>query len=331
VVRALLTTRPGAGRRGLGPPDDAAGTRLTSVYARTMTTPRWPSLAPLVRERTFGFIDRPRLAESPVFAAASTAAVVVLTLIDPRRLDGAAQAAYRLATAAFAGGYVAATVPADLPVRTETRAAVGLATGGITVGLADQAEALDARISDWLRGRGVGRPRWAMAGLGAAAVVAGHAWDRAGMQRLRAALEAAGNADADDELRPVTPEVRSVLEALLVDGVPGVDALRRQLGSVRERVQGAGFVTDVWFEVDEEAPRISPRTQVWPVTGLFQQDGTWLEAQLQVHQGRLESLSLSLADDQAGGEPDWEAPERLDRWPRVDELEIVVESADPVA
>jgi hypothetical protein len=331
VVRAFLTARPARDRRGSGTPGGAAETRLTSVYARTMTTPRWPSLAPLVRERTFGFIDRPRLAESPVFAAASTAAVLGLTLVDPRRLGGAAQAAYRLATAAFTGGYVAATVPADLPVGTGTRAAVGLATGGLTVGLADQAEALDARISDWLEGRGVDRPRWAMAGLGAAAVLAGYAWDRAGTHRLRAALEAAGDADAEDELRPVTPEVRAVLEALLVDGVPGAESLRRQLGSVRERVQGEGFFTDAWFEVDEEAPRVSPRTQVWPVTGLFQQDGTWLEAQLQVHRGRLESLSLSLADDRAGDEPDWEAPERLGRWPRVDELEIVVESADPVA
>jgi hypothetical protein len=296
-----------------------------------MTTPGWPSLAPLVRDHDFGFIDGPRLAEHPGFAVASTAAVVGLTLIDPRRLDGAAQAAYRLATAAFAGGYVAATAPADLPVGTETRAAVGLATGGLTVGLADQAEALDARISDWLANRGVTRPRWALAGLGAAAVLAGYAWDRAERKRLLAALEASGDAGADDELRPVAPEVRAVLDALLVDGVPGVDALRRQLGSVQERVQGEGFFTDVWFEVDEDAPRVSPRTQVWPVAGRFQQDGTWLEAQLQVHQGRLESLSLAIADDQAGGEPDWEAPELLDRWPRVDELAIVVEAADPVA
>jgi hypothetical protein len=307
--------------------DDSA----TWGYARIMTTPGWPSFAPLVRERDFGFIDRPRLAERPVFAAAATAAVVGLTLINPRRLDGATQAAYRLATAAFAGGYVAATVPADLPMGTETRAAVGTATGGLALGLADQFEGLDGQVSDWLAGRGVARPRWVLAGLGAAGVLAGYAWDRAERDRLLAGLEAAGDAEAPVDLRPVTAEVRAILEALLVDGVPGVEALRQQLDSVQEQWQGEGFSSDAWFEVDEDAPRISPRTQVWPVTGRFRWDGVWFEAQLQIHRGRIESLALVTADDQAGGEPDWEtASELLDRWPRVDELALVVEAPDPV-
>jgi hypothetical protein len=304
---------------------------MTRLYAVIMTTPDWPSFAPLVRERPFGFIDRPRLAESPAFAAASTAAVVGLTLLDPRGLSGDARTAYRLASAVFAGGYVAATVPADLPVGTETRAAVGVATGGLTVGLADQAEALDARISDWLKGRGVGRPRWVMAGLGAAGVLAGFAWDRAEKKRLLAALEVAGQAEADVELRAVTPPVRAILEALLVDGVPGVESLRRQLDALQEQSQGEGFSSDAWFAVDEDAPRISPRTQVWPVTGRFQWGGVWFEAQVQVHGGQLDSLSLSVAEDQADVEPDWEtAAELLDHWPRVDELEILVETAAPL-
>jgi hypothetical protein len=310
-------------------PGAGAEDGATWSYARIMTTPGWPSFAPLVRERDVGFIDRPRLAEHPVFAAAATAAVVGLTLIDPRRLDGAAQAAYRLANAAFTGGYAASTVPADLPVGTETRAAVGTATGGLALGLADQFEGLDRQLSDWLTSRGVTRPRWVMAGLGAAGVLAGYAWDRAERNRLLAGLEAAGDVEAPVDLRPVTAEVRAILEALLVDGVPGVDTLRRQLDSVQEQWQGEGFSSDAWLEVDEDAPRISPRTQVWPVTGRFHWDGVWFEAQLQIHQGQIESLSLVTADDQAGGEPDWEiASGLLDRWPRVDELALVVEVAD---
>ena len=46
--------------------DDSA----TWGYARIMTTPGWPALTPLVRERRFGVIARPRLAEHPAFAAA---------------------------------------------------------------------------------------------------------------------------------------------------------------------------------------------------------------------------------------------------------------------
>ncbi|MGD6980577.1 MULTISPECIES: hypothetical protein [Citricoccus] len=296
-----------------------------------MTTPGWPALTPLVRERRFGVIDRPRLAEHPAFAAASTVAVVGLSLIDPRRLDGAAQTAYRLATAAFTGGYVAATVPVDLPVGTETRAAVGTAAGGLALGLADQFERLDGRVSDWLTQRGVNRPRWVMAGLGAAGALAGYAWDRAEGRRWLSVLEAAGDTEAGMDLRPVAPEVRAVLEALLVDGVPGVEALRRQLDSVREQWQGEGFSPDAWFEVEEDAPRIAPRTQVWPVAGLVQWGGVWFEARLQVHQGRLESLSLTVADDQRGGGPDEAtASGLLDRWPRVEELEIAVETPDPV-
>lgn len=53
------------------------------------TTDRSPS-AVLGRERTVEHVARPRLAEHPGFAAASTAAIVALTLVNPRALAGRA-------------------------------------------------------------------------------------------------------------------------------------------------------------------------------------------------------------------------------------------------
>jgi hypothetical protein len=286
-----------------------------------------------------------RLATAPLFGALAAAAVGGLTLIEPRALGGGARAAYRIATAAITGTYTAATLPLDAPLDAGQRGSIGVATGGTTLGLAEPLEALDARMVDWLVARGVRRPRWWLAGVGAAIVAAGWAADRAELRSLQRALrEGADHLDDEPPLGPVDPAVRAILDALLRPDVPGAEALRIQLESVQQRNPGVPdglpadaldglFHTDAYLAVDEDAPRISPRTQLWPVTGRFTRDGAVFEVELQIHEGRLESLSLMVADETYGPDSDMDHEEAiglLTAWPEVEELEIRTEMADPL-
>ncbi len=299
---------------------------------------------------------------SPWFLAASSLAVAGLTLVEPRNLGPGARAAYRITTAALAGAYTAATlptvgVPAGMPARyadgpgavmltdplgAAGRGSVGLAVGGLTLGLADQLEALDGKLVDWLSDRGARRPRWWMAGVGLALTAAGWAGDRAeGRALQRALLEAAEGADSGEDLRPADPAVVGLLDALLLPGVPGAEALRIQLETLQQQELGGGFLTDALLVAGDDTPRITPRMQVWPVKGRFARDGVVFEVELQINDGRLESLSIMIADemyavddvaDHEGEEAiDTDAAiDALDAWPAVRELEIVTEDADPI-
>ena len=306
--------------------------------------------------RDFGFVvgaPMNRLATSPLFAAASAAAFGGLTLVEPRHLGPGAQAAYRITTAALTGAYTAATLPAGttvgmparytdapgapmlaVPVDAGLRGSAALAAGGLSLGLAEPLEVLDARIMDWLTERGVSRPRWWMAGVGVAMVAAGWAWDRAEARALQRALEQDADGDTEDgDHGPVEPAVAALLDALLAPGVPGAEALRLQLKTVEQQDSGAGFSTDAFLVVHPDTPRIAPRTQTWPVRARFTRDGAVFEIELQIHEGRLESLSIMIADEMYGtdSEVDTDAAiNALTAWPAPEELELVTESADPL-
>ncbi|MFC0247775.1 hypothetical protein ACFFIO_04605 [Citricoccus parietis] len=292
-----------------------------------------------------------RLAASRCFAAASAVAFGGLTLVEPRSLGLGAKAAYRITTAALTGAYTAATLPVgttvgmparytdgprghSIPLVDIGRGSAALAAGGLSLGLAEPLEALDTRITDWLAERGVRRPRWWMAGVGVAMVAAGWASDRAEARALQHALQQGADEYTEDGGHgPVDPAVSALLDALLVPGVPGAEALRLQLKTVEQQDAGAGFSTDAFLVVHPDTPRITPRTQTWPVKARFQRGDALFEIELQIHDGRLESVSVMLADEMYGPDSpvDHEAAiESITAWPAPEELEFTTETADPL-
>ncbi|NUL45631.1 hypothetical protein F7P69_10550 [Cellulosimicrobium funkei] len=314
----------------------------------------WFAYAPLSGQT---FTPPQPLAASPWFAVASAAAIGGLTLVEPRHLRPGAQAAYRITTAALTGAYTAATLPAGttagmparytdapgtpmiaVPVDAGLRGSASLAAGGLSLALAEPLEALDARITDWLTERGVRRPRWWMAGVGVVMVAAGWASDRAEARALQRALQRGADEYTEDGGHgPVDPAVAAILDALLVPGLPGAEALRLQLKTVEQQgtagQQDDGFSTDAFLVVHPDTPRITPRTQTWPVKARFTRDGVDYEIGLQVHGGQLDSVSLMLADEMYGpdSEVDHEAAiESITSWPDPEELELVTEAADPL-
>ncbi|REE05052.1 hypothetical protein LG293_08385 [Citricoccus nitrophenolicus] len=309
----------------------------------------WFADAPLSGQT---FAPPPPLAARPLFAVASAAAFGGLSLVEPRPLGSGARAAYRITTAALTGAYTAAILPAGttagmparymggprgqfVPLCSIGRGSAALAAGGLMLGLADPLEALDARITGWLTEHGVRNPRWWMAGVGVAVVAAGWAADRAELRSLQSSHEEARQAleNTDENLGLADPAMTAVLDALLQPGVTGVEALRVQLDSVQQRDAEAGFMTDAYLAVGEETPRIAPRTQVWPVKARFQRGEAAFEIELQIHEGRLESLAIMLAEEPSspGSEVDQdEAINSLTAWPAVEELDLVTETADPL-
>ncbi|VXA90909.1 hypothetical protein [Citricoccus sp. K5] len=308
--------------------------------------------------RDFGFVAGApvnRLATSSAFAVASAAAIGGLTLIEPRHLGPGAQAAYRITTAALTGAYTAATLPVGttvgmparytdgprgqfIPLVDIGRGSAALAAGGLSLGLAEPFEALDARITDWLADRGVRRPRWWMAGVGVAMVAAGWASDRAEARALQRALQRGADEYTEDGGHgPVDPAVAAILDVLLQPGIPGTEALRLQLETAEQQgtaiQQDAEFMTDAFLVVHPDTPRITPRTQTWPVKARFQRGDALFEIELQVHGGQLDSVSLMLADEMFGPDSpvDHEAAiESITAWPDPEELELVTEAADPL-
>ena len=93
------------------------------------------------------------------------------------------------------------------------------------------------------------------------------------------------------------------------------------------------YCKDVYLAVNEDAPRITPRTQLWPVTARFSLDGAVFEIELQIHEGRLGSLSIMVADETFGPDSDRDHEEvigLLTAWPEVSDLQIRTETADPL-
>ena len=134
--------------------------------------------------------------------------------------------------------------------------------------------------------------------------------------------------------------MRAILEGMLRDDLPGAAGLRQQLESVQHRDPWPEFMTDLELEVDEEAPRAVPYTQVWPMQGRFTRDGVELAIELQIHQGRLAMISLMVPDldadekvDPFGEVPEEDsaqerglmAIEEMTEWPEVTEVRFVLD------
>lgn len=293
-------------------------------------------------------------ASTPVFGALSAAAVAGLTLVEHRNLGPVAKAAYRLAYAGFAGLYgaaiteqqnVVATSQALLgdedsfPLEALRPSVVGPLAAGATLGLAELNETIDGKIVDWVRDRGVSHPRAILAA--GAAVMVGAMWFADRRVAQKAALDMDGQEGLEPSpSQPLEPQVRAILEGMLRDELPGAAALRQQLESVQHRDPWPEFMTDLELEVDEEAPRAVPYTQVWPVQGRFTRDGVELAIELQIHQGRLSMISVMVPglDADEDLDPFAEAPqeeslqerglvavEEMTEWPEVTEVRFVLD------
>lgn len=294
------------------------------------------------------------IASTPAFGALSAAAVAGLTLVEHRNLGPVAKAAYRLAYAGFAGVYGAAITQQQNVVSTAKAlliedepfppesirpSVVGPLAAGATLGLAELNEAIDGKLVDWIGNRGVSHPRALLAGVGAALMGAMWFTDRRDAQKAVESLT--GQEDLEpNPSQPLEPQVRAILEGMLRDDLPGAAGLRQQLESVQHRDPWPEFMTDLELEVDEEAPRAVPYTQVWPMQGRFTRDGVELAIELQIHQGRLAMISLMVPDldadekvDPFGEVPEEDsaqerglmAIEEMTEWPEVTEVRFVLD------
>ena len=300
------------------------------------------------------------IASTPAFGALSAAAVAGLTLVEHRNLGPVAKAAYRLAYAGFAGVYGAAITQQQNVVSTAKAlliedepfppesirpSVVGPLAAGATLGLAELNEAIDGKVVDWIGNRGVSHPRALLAGVGAALMGAMWFIDR------RETLQMTHDLDAQEmepgPSQPLDRRVIAILERLLRDDLPGAVALRQQLDSVLQLHPELSSDTDLELEVDEDAPRAVPYTQVWPVQGRFTRDGVELAIELQIHQGRLSMISLMVPDaawGADGGEEDADYAEgseqvsdpgrahtileEMTEWPEVAEIRFVMDGQD---
>lgn len=266
-----------------------------------------------------GFLKSVNDSNSVAHGAVSAALVAGLALIEPRGLTTGRRLAYRGAIAVF----TAWTVWASLRPRQEEdldligpigRAAVTVGGAGSALGIAEAAEAIDARVHDGLVRVGARRPRlWLAAGEAALSLVAWWVGERVGDQ-------SSSLFDFDEpveQLVALPEELRQLAERILAaTDEHGAPQLRDQL-AVAKAVSfddGAIEMSFAQFNVPESLPRAVPGTATFPVIGRFRALGDRsFDIRLFVDNGRLESIRLeSLGRNQ----PKQSARGRLHVFPR---------------
>ncbi|WP_297752017.1 hypothetical protein [uncultured Tessaracoccus sp.] len=228
--------------------------------------------------------------EAGIYAAATG-----LTLIEPRSLRGWQKWAYWGAVSAVTGlsafpeedddGLYRAIMPGY-------RAALGVATAGVTFGLREPLLAADAWCADTVRSWGAKHPRrWMAAATGALSVVA-----LALSSKRAAQLDAFGEPeDAELDPIPLEPRVREIVETMLAqcDGW-GADELRAQLATAQQ----FAFDEDepVTLVVQPDAPRTLVSDYEFPVVGRSTVDGREVIVRLVIEDGIL--TLLECVDDE---------------------------------
>ena len=220
------------------------------------------------------------------------AAATGLTLIEPRSLRGWQKWAYWGAVSAVTGlsafpeeddGLYRAIMPGY-------RAALGVATAGVTFGLREPLLAADAWCADTVRGWGAKHPRrWMAAATGALSVVA------LALSSKRAAQVDAFGESEDDAPIPLEPRVREIVEAMLAecDGW-GADELRAQLATAQQCASDED--EPVTFVVRPDAPRALVSDYAFPVVGRGVADEVEVVVRLVVEDGIL--TLLECVDDE---------------------------------
>ncbi|WP_323961160.1 hypothetical protein GC088_05310 [Arthrobacter sp. JZ12] len=260
---------------------------------------------------------------SPFFGVLSTAVMGALPLIDPSKLTDADRQALHRATAVVTGTYVAVTTGAN-GWRLPLRIAAGLGAGALAWRFADVGEAFDSRIEEKLRSAGAQYPRAWMAVGAAAATFAGFLMDRAAART--APIGAFPLVDAEEQVRPLTPEIRDLTMGILrAEETAGAAELLAQLDTAEEVHWGEGRVSSVHFRMREELPKAVPHDQIFPVRARFSTlDGIPLEVVLHVTDGMLDCLVIEYADsEEADGVAQLE-----DVWPDPSEVVFVVDGPE---
>ncbi|NKX54691.1 hypothetical protein [Arthrobacter mobilis] len=277
--------------------------------------------------RLRGFLDSDRIE----YGLASSAAVGALSLVDPARLSPGRRFLLRAAAAAVTGATFLIPLNKSPVLAFEPAAKAGFTAGmaGLTFGVADLGEAVDGRIQDWLRSRGIRRPRAVMAAAGAAMTFLVFLADR----RTRPAVpEEIG--DQEPRLVELDPAVRELVEGMLgYTQDYGAPVLRAQLAVAKEEAWDGpeGFSSMVDFAVGQEVPRVVPHNFTFPVRARFTgPSGAPLQAELGIEGGLLRSLLVDVVLDVEEPEgPDGADPlEGLASWPAPGDVTYVIETAD---
>lgn len=282
---------------------------------------------------------------SVVHGAASTAAVAALSLVDPRRLGPGARLAYRAAEAALAA-WVTWSAFDDPELRhlpRGTRLSAAMTAAGVTMGLADASEAVDARMTSRMERAGVAQPRLVIAA--ASTLLSAGVWwlGRRGAEPAADVVEVLDELGDELDPAPLPDAVRAIAAALLgaTDGF-GASELRAQLDSAQAVVyEGAGgrdaFWPGIGFRVDPELPRAVPGNGTFPVIGRFRAlEGRTFDAYLVIADGRLDTLAISegadwTPDDMEAWFTDDRSTEELGAWPDAASLELLAETPQGLA
>ena len=260
----------------------------------------------------------------------------------------AAETANALHTAAIADGEVAPS-----PAARALRGLGGLAVGGAVAAVALRATGLNDRIDGavvrGLQRVGVPAPRVALAAAASLAMLLANE-DARRTRRDAVELAVTGPAGLDEDTVDETEataelpvEVRVLLETLLdpalAEGrdLPGAEALRSQLPhartvtSVAEAIREAGEVPD-WVplvvQTDDDVRRAVPNDCVWPVRGRFASGsagGHELELRLQVIDGEIGALTVTLPADAEADSDAWDAFQEIESFPGVEDLAFHVD------
>ena len=276
----------------------------------------------------------------PGAVAASALAFGALSLPDPDRLTPARRRLLTLGRAAFLGWYTWDLTRRN-PVPEVPATALWAVTGAsLSLAFAPLDEATDRWLSGHLRRRGVQRPRLALALIGAG-LGAGLALD----------AQMSGAADEDADL--LDPEnffdtvevpaaaralVTAMLEAVMAEdtAAPGLDRaaaiLREQLDQAKASIlRHEQMATDVFFSDLEDATRVVPHAQTWPVRAHFEAGDLPLMIELTIGDGHLGGLNIMHRDQDLGeDDPRWEVEllDVLERWPTPEEVRLVIETGE---
>ena len=133
--------------------------------------------------------------------------------------------------------------------------------------------------------------------------------------------------------------LETLLDPALAEGrdLPGAEALRSQLPhartvtSVAEAIREAGEVPD-WVplvvQTDDDVRRAVPNDCVWPVRGRFASGsagGHELELRLQVIDGEIGALTVTLPADAEADSDAWDAFQEIESFPGVEDLTFHVD------
>jgi hypothetical protein len=210
---------------------------------------------------------------------------------------------------------------ADLDMLVPIALPVGAA--GLMLGLAEVNEAWDRGVVRFLERTGVPKPRLVLAAGTVAASLGAFA-----LGRLMPTPEPQ---EQDPRLEAVPSEIRNLVLGML-NGTEGhsSEVLRSQLNQAEVRIwpseEYPSWVA-VDFAVSDDVPLAVPHSFTFPVKAQFRgRNGHLLQALLLIEDGVLDAIVLDTAPGDDSEDDGWPS-EHFERWPDLDEVTLVLDSA----